>query len=87
MQNVKIMVLLKYLSNFLGTLEMPLNTFEINLDLNMYENLFIVVNNTNQPTTFSITDTKLHVSVVTLSSPNNAKLLGQLESDFKRTIN
>ena len=87
MQNVKIMVLLKYLSNFLGTLEMPLNTFEINLDLNMYENFFIVVNNANQPTTFSITDTKLHVSVVTLSSPNNAKLLGQLESDFKRTIN
>ena len=43
MQNVKIMVLLKYLSNFLGTLEMPLNTFEINLDLNMYENFFIVV--------------------------------------------
>ena len=81
------MVLLKYLSNFLGTLEMPLNTFEINLDLNMYENFFIVVNNANQPTTFSITDTKLHVSVVTLSSPNNAKLLGQLESDFKRTIN
>ena len=81
------MVLLKYLSNFLGTLEMPLNTFEINLDLNMYENFFIVVNNANQPTTFSITDTKLHVSVVTLSSPNNAKLLGQLEPDFKRTIN
>ena len=87
MQNVKIMVLLKYLSNFLGTLEMPLNTFEISLDLNMYENFVIVVNNANQPTTFSITDTKLYVSFVTLSTPNNAKLLGQLESDFKRTIN
>ena len=87
MQNVKIMVLLKYLSNFLGTLEMPLNTFEISLDLNMYENFVIVVNNANQPTTFSITDTKLYVSVVTLSTPNNAKLFGQLESDFKRTIN
>ena len=41
----------------------------------------------NQATTFTITDTKLHVLVVTLSIDNNAKLLQQLKSGFKRTIN
>ena len=33
-----------------------------------------------------ITDTKLYVPVVTLSTQNNAKLLQQLKSGFKRTI-
>ena len=41
----------------------------------------------NQVATFSITDTKLYVPVVTLSSENIAKLLEQLKSGFKRTIN
>ena len=39
----------------------------------------------NQPT-FAITDTKLYVPVVTLSNQDNAKLLQQLKSSFKRTI-
>ena len=41
----------------------------------------------NQVATFSITDTKLYVPVVTLSSENIAKLPEQLKSGFKRTIN
>ena len=41
---------------------------------------------TNQGVTFSITYTKLYVSVVTLSTQDNAKLLGQLKSGFKITI-
>ena len=41
----------------------------------------------NQVATFSITNTKLYVPVVTLSSENIAKLLEQLKSGFKRTIN
>ena len=41
----------------------------------------------NQGATFSITDTKLYVPVVTLSTQDNAKLLEQLKSGFKRTIN
>ena len=41
----------------------------------------------NQGATFSITDTKLYVPVVTLSTQENAKLLEQLKSGFKRTIN
>ena len=34
-----------------------------------------------------ITETKLYVLVVTLSTQDNAKLLQQLKSGFKRTIN
>ena len=41
----------------------------------------------DQVITFSITDTKLYVPVVTLSNQDNAKLLEQLKSGFKRTIN
>ena len=41
----------------------------------------------NQATTFAITDTKLYVPVVTLSTQDNAKVLQQLKSDFKRTLN
>ena len=37
--------------------------------------------------TFAITDTKLFVPVVTLSTQENAKLLQQLKSGFKRVIN
>ena len=42
---------------------------------------------TNQGVTFSKTDANLDVSVVTLSTQDNAKQLEQLKSGFKRTIN
>ena len=47
-----------------------------------------VVYEINNPknATFQITDTKLYVPVVTLSKENDAKLLEQLKSGFKRTI-
>ena len=41
----------------------------------------------NQVPEFKITDTKHYVSVVTLSTQDNIKLLKQLESGFKRIIN
>ena len=41
----------------------------------------------NQATTFSITDRTLYVPMVTLSTRDNSKLLQQLKSGFKRTIN
>ena len=57
-------------------------------DLNWPENCVIVATNiVAQARTFSITDTKLYVSVVTLSSQDNAKLLEQLKPGFQRTIN
>ena len=36
---------------------------------------------------FQLTDTKLHVPVVTLSKESDKKLLEQLKSGFKRTVN
>ena len=41
----------------------------------------------NQEATFAITETKLYVPVVTLSTQDNAKLLTQSKSGFKRIIN
>ena len=35
---------------------------------------------------FEITDTKLHVPLVTLSKENDTRLLEQLKTGFKRTI-
>ena len=40
----------------------------------------------NQVLAFALTDIKLYVPVVTLSTQDNAKILQQLKSDFKRTI-
>ena len=66
---------------------MPLINWEINLDLNWSKNCVIVAAAiTHQGATFSITDTKLYVPVVTLLTQDNAKLLEQLKSGFKRTV-
>ena len=60
--NVEIMVPLKYLSNFWRTLEMPLNDCEVNLILSWSENFFIIYTDVaNQIPTFAITETKLYV--------------------------
>ena len=40
----------------------------------------------NEVPTFAITETNLYIPVVTLSTQDNAKLLPQLKSGFKRTI-
>ena len=49
--------------------------------------VIVSTNVVNQVATFEITDTKLYVPVVTLSTQENAKLLQQLKSGFKRVIN
>ena len=46
-----------------------------------------VITNSTGERRFAITDTELYVPVVTLSTQDNAKLLQQLKSSFKRTIN
>ena len=56
--------------------------------LNCSANCFTVANAIgSQVRTFSITDGKFYVAVVTLSTQNNIKLLDQLKSGFKITIN
>ena len=48
--------------------------------------VIIYTNVANQVPTFTITKTNLYVPIVTLSTKDNAKLLSQLKSGFKRTI-
>ena len=86
-KDVEIMIPLKYLRNFWRTLEMPLINCEINLILTWSPTCVIVSSNIqNQNATFAITDTKLYVPVVTLSTQENATFLQQLKSGFKRVI-
>ena len=67
---------------------MPLINCEMNIILIWSARGFVIVNPiVNQESTFKITDTILYVPVVTLSTQDNAKLLEQLKSGFKRTIN
>ena len=67
---------------------MPLINCEINLILTWSTNcVFVYTNVVNQNATFAITDTKLYVLVVTLSTQDNSKLRQQLKSVFKRLIN
>ena len=84
-KDVEIIVPLKYLSNFWRTLEMPLINCEVNLILTWSKDC--VITNSEGEAKFAITETKLYVPVVTLSTQDNAKLLQQLKSGFKRIIN
>ena len=69
MEQVKIIVLLKYQSNFWKTLEMLLINCEIDLTSTWSENYYVKVNPIDdQEPTFIITDTKIYVPVVTLST-------------------
>ena len=72
-KDVEIMVPLKYLSNFWRTLEMPLINCEVNLILTWSSTC--VITESNGAGTFEITDTKIYVPVVTLSTQENTKFL------------
>ena len=84
-KDVEIMVPLKYLSNFWRTLEMPLINCEVSLILTSSSTC--VITNSTGAGAFEITDTKLDVPVVTSSTQDNAKLLQELKSGFKRVVN
>ena len=89
-KEVEVVVPLKHLSNFWRALNMPLINCEINLILTWSENCVLTSKATrdanlnahpavaaiNNPTnaTFKITDTKLYVPVVTLSTENDKRL-------------
>ena len=82
------MIPLKYLSNFLRTLEMRLINCKISLWLKWARNCIKVAGTANiQNPILQINDTKLYVPVVTLLTQENIKLLKQIESSFKITIN
>ena len=85
--NVEIMIPLKCLSNFWRTVEMPLINCEVELILAWSVDCVVIHTDVaNHVPTFTITETSLYVPVVTLSIQDNAKLLSQLKSGFKRTI-
>ena len=99
---VKIVVPLKYLSNFWRSLNILLINCQIKLILTWFKNCVLISKATKEANygadpvvhkidnpenaTFQITDTKLYVPVVTLSKENDTKLLEQLKTGFKRTI-
>ena len=94
-RNLEIVAPLKYLSNLWRSLDMPLINCEVSLTLIFSKNCVLTDTTThtarpaiNAPTnvTFKITDTKLYVSVVTLSTKDNNNSLKQLKSGFKETI-
>ena len=96
----KIVVPLKYLSNFWRTVDIPLINCEVSLALTRTENCVITnkayrkadaetaVVRIDNPinAAFQIRDTNLQVPVVTLSTENDKKLLEKLRTRFKRTI-
>ena len=91
-KEVEIAIPLEYLSNFWRTLNIPLINCKVPLILTWSENLEkrVIINTWRDASltnaTFKITDTKLYVSVVTLSTENDKTLLEQLKTGFKRTI-
>ena len=60
---------------------MPLINCKIHLELNWIEDC--VLSSAGNSATFKITDAKLHVPIVTLSTKDNANLTKQLVMDIK----
>ena len=83
-KDVEIIIQLKYLSNFWRTLKMPLINCEVNLILTCSKDC--VITNSTDEEKFAITETKLYVPVVTLSTKDNEKLLQQLKSGFRKQL-
>ena len=86
--NVKLVVPLRYVSNFFRSLGMPLVNCKIDLELTWHKDCMIFSANSaaGQVVSFMITNTKLYIPVVTLSIKDNNNLTKQLNDGFKRTI-
>ena len=86
--NVKLVVPLKYISNFFISLEMPLVNCKVDLELTWTKDCAICNDDAaaNTVVSFKITDTELYVSIVALSTKDNSNLNKQLSEGFKRTV-
>ena len=100
--DIEIVVPLKYLGNFWRTLDVLLINCEISLTLTWSENCVITSKatreadadadpavagiNTPTGTSFKITNCILYVPAIALSAENDNKLLENLKTGFKRTI-
>ena len=74
--------LIQLIQHFLNTVNFK--SCKIHLELNWSKNC--VMSNIVGATSFKITNTKLHVPIVTLSSKDNAKLVKLLEDGFNRPV-
>ena len=83
-KEAKIVVPLKYLSNFWRSLEMPLINCKVYLELNWIEDC--ILSSAGDSAKFAITDAKLHVPIVTLSTKDSTNLAKQLNEGFKRSV-
>ena len=83
---VKLAALLKYLSKFWRSLEMPLINCKVELSLKWIENCVLTTAANANKATFEITDAKLYIPFVMLSIEDNAKLSKLLGEGFKRSI-
>ena len=83
-EGVKIAVPIKYMSNFWRSLEIPLINCRAELSLSWNENCML--SSAGTVATFTITDTKLYVPVLTLKTEDNTKLSKLLGEGFKRSV-
>ena len=83
-RNVKIVVPLKYLSDFFRSLKMPLINCKIKLNLTWKRKC--ILSNQRGDAVFIINDTKLYVPVVTLSKEDNKGFIEQQNKGFQRSI-
>ena len=83
-KDAKIVVPLKYLSNFWRSLEMPLVNCKVYLEVSWIEDC--ILSSAGNSAKFEITDAKLHVPIVTLSTKDSANLTKQLSKGFKRSV-
>ena len=72
------------MSNFWRSLEMPLINYKIHLELNWTEDC--ILSSAGDSAEFKITDAKLDVLIVTLSTKDYVNLTKQLSDDFKRSV-
>ena len=82
--NVKVVLPLKYLSNFFRSLEMPLSNCKIKLNLTWKKECVLLTG--DGEAVFIINDTKLHVPVVTLSKEDNKDFIEQQNEGFQRSV-
>ena len=82
--NVKVVVPLKYLSNFFRSLEMPLINCKIKLNSTWKKECVLSTDDGNA--VFIINDTKFYVPVVTLSKEDNKDFIEQQNKKFQRSI-
>ena len=91
-KNATIAVILKYLSKFWRSLEMPLINCKEELKFRLTKHCVLSAagndnaNGNDENTIFTIKDTKLYVPVVTLSARDNQKLSKVLNKGFERSV-